>query len=856
MRKTILLFLLAAIALAANGQLADSIARKAALLAARGDVAALRPLYQSAKEQLPPHTRLYCEMALARAEGRDRQLVQAIDSLVGLYPRQVGTDGRLALAEVKAEALRRLGEYAALEEFCREEQAYFKRKRTDKGRLQGLQRLQEKGRRLSMPSSRSQLLALADRDMAFELYPRYARQGGELDPFARLRCGLTVAQAFHREEEALRQADSLLSCYPDSLDWEETFLCLRTATSVLASQGRWKELAELCRREAATGEATAFPLQRYSRWAAALEGRVPTSVERPQADCSVPLSRDWPLLVPVRLNGQAELPFLLDTGQGQTLLSEADARRDGVELLPDTFSIATPAGLISVSPAFAELLEIGGIRMRNLLVYVVHPSADGDALYPRILGCNELMRTGYAQILPGKIRFPHHFAQTLEYRPPNLRVSPERTLRLQAVHGGSPYTFSFDTGCPGNMLPATAFPGLSATPQPFAIEAGGESAVTEATATESRATGHSGMLGVPFLRSFGEVRLNFHDMSARFFLPAPYKPLSVYSYMEQGDFFALERNAQSLGQTCGDKETALLRLLVGSGKNLPDSTAADADRALAAFKPEKDAEGEGILSGYKADALIAAGRYKEAASLLRSAVLRGLYTGQKREQAVRQAKLCDAAAKKGRPAMEHGTSDCLLPFAGTGREIEAGINRKKCPVRLDPSQPACLLSEKTARKMRVHILYKEGTQQWGLIDSLRLGTFVVRNIPCTILPGKEETATLGFSLLRLVPEATFAPEGITLRPAPSAAGTTSLPLRYDSRLAVEAETQNGFLPLRLLSGATNSQQRQPTSPVRLGSMEIPAADFEAREADGLGLGYLEGKAGRVSIDFRNMRLKF
>ena len=277
MKRLFLLLLLAlplaAVAFAAP---ADSLARRMALLAARGDADRLRPLYVRSADSLPPYTRLYCQMALARADRRYGRMVACIDTLLDKYPRRLGTNGRFALVELKAGGLRRLGRYDELATFCRRELKSYRRKRFDRERLGRLVVYERLARRLGGATPRARLLSLADRDSVFTLREEYPRLSAAADTFARRRAALSLALAFRRDADALRLADSLLVHHADSLIDEDFAHVAHARARLLVRAGRWAELSALASRCAGEWSARGVDLSRYGRWGEAWRDEPPT----------------------------------------------------------------------------------------------------------------------------------------------------------------------------------------------------------------------------------------------------------------------------------------------------------------------------------------------------------------------------------------------------------------------------------------------------------------------------------------------------------------------------------------------------------------------------------------------------
>lgn len=124
---------------------ADSL-RQAALLAARGEVMQLRPLYERVHQRLPRHTNYYCQLAFARAEGRTDDLVALIDTLEQGYERKLGVRGLLALAQERCEALRYQGRWAELARYAEDRLAWAKRRQIRASRQKPLRSYQQLGR--------------------------------------------------------------------------------------------------------------------------------------------------------------------------------------------------------------------------------------------------------------------------------------------------------------------------------------------------------------------------------------------------------------------------------------------------------------------------------------------------------------------------------------------------------------------------------------------------------------------------------------------------------------------------------------------------------------------------------------
>lgn len=865
MKKLLLtgIFLFMAVG-AVRAVVSDSLTARAALLAARGDVGELRPLYRQHAAGFPVYVRLYCDMALSRADGHYGRMIACIDSLVRHYPRQLRTNGRLALAELKAEGLRQEGRYAEMRDYCRQEEAYFRKKRVEADRLDVLRHYADKGSRLAGDSPRARLLGLADRGLVFLLKRDFGKAAGQLDGYARLTCGLVLGRAFRHEAEAVACADSLLRLYADSLDAEQATLCLKTQAEGLIRKGAWRELGDFVRRGGGIQRPHGAPLAYYGRLAEALADCPPFRLERPGCDCSVGITYEWPLTVGLRLNGGPSRPYLLDTGQGRTLVPEAEARAGGMTLLDDTLSIASPAGMLDVCPALAGRIAVGDMVLHNLLVYVVLDSNEVGEPYSRVFGTDDLMRFGVVDFYPEKIIFPHERRQ-LPGTGPDLCVSEVNTLRLCASAGGDDYTFSFDTGCPENVLSGAVFPPAGTDVRNFSLlSAGRQLPVHDLQLGEGKAADHAGLLGVPFLHSFDRLILDFHRMKMVPGKEREYERLTVLDYLNDNDPFSLERNVRPLRLMAADEvERNFVDLAVGTGKNRPLEVAETAARLDSVLDGRAPDDAHLTVLEARMTALVALGRYAEAAAVGRKILAGRYYSGEAAAAVAARAGICEAAAACPASSLEAGNDEAFLPFV-TGKDggsyISAEMNGKEMLVCVDPSEHWTSISDKTARRLKADRLGKNG--EVGLIRELRLGTFTVRNVLCRILPDKEAPVSLGFNVLGLLPQMEFGREGVRLFRRERTDAAAGCSLCFDGRLFVQGETRTKFVSLALTRHGRNSIRSFGEAPVCLGGVSVPAADFVPGDymvgkawMDGqISIDYLLTRIPRLVLDFRNMRL--
>ncbi len=100
------------------------------------------------------------------------------------------------------------------------------------------------------------------------------------------------------------------------------------------------------------------------------------------------------------------------------------------------------------------------------------------------------------------------------------------------------------------------------------------------------------------------------------------------------------------------------------------------------------------------------------------------------------------------------------------------------------------MPERTAKKMGVNVILKHhhvGTNKLkvGLIDSLRVGNAVIRNLIVYLVKDKKAPISLGMDFLRHAGEARFTASSLILSPTGSLGfDATSIPLRLSDGLPV------------------------------------------------------------------------
>ncbi len=857
----------------------DSIADAAALLAARGHVDELRPLYEDKGHAFPRDVRLYCEMALARADHQETRLLACIDTLMGEYSRKLGLKGHLSLALLKAETLRNLGCFGELVAYCDKELAYFRGRKVKRQLLEPFCALREKGLRLSGDTPRTCALRLADRDKAFDLSAQYAPALSAFDGYARLRCGLTLAKAYNRPAEAAACAGSLLAAYADSLDSRDYRMCVETRAQALAYLGKWRELGRFVDEAERSGKAVPVVLKHYRVLSKAFQNCPETAVEHPEHDCVWPVTYDYPPLIKGDFGNNMPLYFSLSTGLPHTVIPASDTiMACGLQQLPDTLYIMSALGPVKARPALARQLTFGGITFRNLLLYVAEtprqeggePGRNQELL--RTLGMGDLARLGILDYYGEKVVVRHAASKPSEK--PNLRLSTDGTLLLKSADEGQNRIFSLNTSYPANLLSPAVFPEEDSPV--LAVETGGTVVEAAAVVPETHTPGSDGLLGLPFFHRAFPVRMDFVNMK----LTGRFDGSSAVVDETSPLFIGRNLPAIARSEAFGQKERMDISLLLAAYKGNDEAFLKQADEYLG-LREALGLSDEDVLAvlAMKQKALVRTGRYGEAAALKYPQT-----NGHKDLKGVIEQTKCQVA---GLPAMAVPAveieEEALVPYIDKAEKtLPATVNRRETEVKLalslDMASPV-VMSYKTAKHLKVRLFGPKKTavkeKQAGLIDSLRIGNTVFRNILCTVLPAREQETAIGFGLLSLLDGVRLTRQGVQpLMALPS--NKTAVPFVFDLGLVVEGETLTGYADVFLTEKSAGSGAAGIARPVATGQkgMEImlcgqPVSAAPrggtAQEYPGYSGGNVAGVYGTevyweqllhtyssVTLDFRNM----
>ena len=153
------------------------------------------------------------------------------------------------------------------------------------------------------------------------------------------------------------------------------------------------------------------------------------------------------VIVRGRVNGQAAMDFVLDTGAEHTVLSQRAARRLGVQPMTNMLSAGVgEAGLRGLQAGRLDSLEFGSFRVDNLPALIKSPPLGGlptpeaEGFSPLALGLSMTIDYGQSHVVIG---------EALPDEPADI-VLPLRQHRLAVVRGvvegEYPRSFVVDTG--------------------------------------------------------------------------------------------------------------------------------------------------------------------------------------------------------------------------------------------------------------------------------------------------------------------------------------------------------------------------------------------------------------------------
>ena len=606
-------------------------------------------------------------------------------------------------------------------------------------------------------------------DKPFDLLEKYKQYEHNLSPFISLVAQIDLAQHFNQEESGVNLIDSLLTQYPQNLTPETVWGYEHLKASFLFNTEQYQELYDFSihiiakyKNKENTNNTTRFSY--YQNQCDFLKNIPSSEVVRPAKDCYVSTiqDRNQRIHIPVKVNGFLLPDCMVDTGAPLSLFQHSVVKNAGLKILGDTITAySSTYGHIKLSLAIIDSLNIGGVSLNNIRVGIV---CSGQKFLPEpgIIGIQELKRLKKIIITPKKLIFPYHV-------PKNSDIIPNMELKdnhphIRIKHKEQEVELFFDTGSDLNYLSINSLlvdPTSTETTKELILTLNNSFPVTFAITTLNDLT--SNLLGLPFTRSFKEVTMDFVNMQIQ--TDSFVNHTSPELYMRKEDYFGLAHWEENYNLDKTRKY--LVKALSYSGKNQPKQTIAFID-TLTSDLPLEEKYNLFSMLICKAGALYDLGQYKqsckvlEEASVLLPEVPAGLQQLINRNRATVEClptKIQFTSPNKSIRLLKNKNNKLVIPLEINDTKEEAIINL---------GQNFCEISENYVAKLNVKIIAdsiirSDQVIKIGIVDQLKIGDVIAKNVIFYILPENESNITLGNSLFRLIPQISIKPnKNITL----------------------------------------------------------------------------------------------
>lgn len=851
----------------------DTITQQVLLYASKGDVRLLRPLYDKAKNQLSAPSRLYCDLVLSHAEGDIERMVACIDSLMTQYPASLNSLARMSLINLKGETLLKEGAYTELIDFSDLQLQYMKRHRYRKQAMKRLQTLKQQALSYTDGTVAGRIQGLIQQRNIAEL-TIYEEELDTLPQMQKLLGKMLLADAFNNNKAALSYAETLLKQHADSLSSDDLKTIFDISANELMRKGDWQALSQLCQSEPFQSK---FPnlIKSPQIISEAYLNVGKTSLTFTRADASLQVSRYWPLMTSAQINNQQRISLTISTAQQYTLLSTQDVRNCGLIPLNDTIVVYDWEGPIVVSPVLVPELACGDIVFRNLLCYAVLPVDGFSRIQTSILGTNELRRLGRIEIYKEKWFVKPQVAQSdrLEHRTShNIYWDQDGRLLVKGAHKKRDYSFILDMDFPSNTFSAANFSPLITDTTDFQLQINFVNDENKQNVVSVKLPNLSlspvgnkemaGIIGYPFIHSLNYAKIDFETMN--------FSPLSQQEdpndsdeeISDNTDAFMLERNlASRLLSTPSNTTRIFLRLLAARGKNDPEPIIAFADTLLSG--PNNDlSESQLYLVAMEAtNALAFKGEYKAATDICKKMIDSDRFSGNMLNAFMELVQIYDALQSYEKPLLKPILDNSTLDYL-KDESIKIRINGKSASGYLDPTEAYVIVSEKVQHKFDIQLIYSKSNYAVGIIKQLKIGDFIFENSLCRITKENVPT-TIGYNVLRLIPEVEFSSKGVTLSSQTTNQGKASS-LRFDDELCVQVENQANYIPFRLVRSGKNSILDYTLPPITIGKTIFSKTDFVPADFSSQSPVYYKGtismeelikKQGKLVFDFQHMIIR-
>lgn len=395
-------------------------------------------------------------------------------------------------------------------------------------------------------SPADQCVSLAARGDVAALQQVYDSLQTTLPDYAKVYCRFAFARAKGDNHEIATLADSLETQFAQSFDSRGLLALSEEKCDALRQLGQYATLYDYSeeRLNKFRGEAMESELlttlKTYNKIGKLLKDRSATEEEWEGTSFAVPISRDWPLLIPASIDDSEDAPFFIDTSSQYSVISRQDAEEWGLIMPGETVMLDTPNGLVKASPIIVKSLSIGLLTLHNVLIFIV--GDDVAAPYNRCIGNDILRRMQKIEINDQQMIV--------------MRQSHNVTTSTQPSRQTKNYPICFNSWG-GIDLQKKATKGYVR----YSLDT---SIPVDADDKEYR------IKGVSYLKGANSVVIDFTAMKVTPLGGREYTPRTVADYIAQEDFFELLRNEAALYFTASEEELVLAEMALDKALTPPD----------------------------------------------------------------------------------------------------------------------------------------------------------------------------------------------------------------------------------------------------------------------------------------------
>lgn len=402
---------------------------------------------------------------------------------------------------------------------------------------------EDDAQRLAMYAARGEIVPCRELyDSLQTLAP--AVRDSVMPPHVALFCRLAFARAYGNARQVVAVVDSLEQEYESKFDVRGLLALADVRLNAMCGEGLWIDLEEYCRERlkwCARRNIKASrrkPFMQYEALARRFAARPPVSVHWEADSFAVPVSRDWPILLPVSVNDRHEQPFMLHTAQSVSVVSEAGLEEWGIAApTTEQLSITVQGKSVKARPVVIDSLHIGELTLADVVLYVVDASVMPP--YNRVIGTDILRRMPYLMLTDQQA--------FIRRTPPSSDASGFGDIACGASDMGSRgvETFQLYISLSGR-LQTMGSNGISIIDTAFPIHADRPDSLSVRT------------WDLSCLKRSCAVAFDFQNHRLSLIGNREYRPLVVADYIASDDLFGLLRNEASLLLTASPDEIVAL----------------------------------------------------------------------------------------------------------------------------------------------------------------------------------------------------------------------------------------------------------------------------------------------------------